>query len=88
MKVVSTLAMVAGLCAAGTAAAQSCQQSTNPSPSTGTTAAPADKATREEAKVEGKDADFLKQAAQNGHAEIEASKLARSKGVNCRRIPR
>jgi putative membrane protein len=92
MKVVTTtFAMIAGLCLAGAATAQpSGQQSTNPaSPSSGKTAtqaqskaAEADKAgTRREARVEGKDADFLKQAAQNGHAEIEASKLAQTKAT-------
>jgi putative membrane protein len=91
MKVISTLAMIAGLCVAGTAAAQSSgQQSTTPaSPSAGKTATPAqtkaeraDKAgMRQEARVEGKDAGFLKQAAQNGHAEIEASKLAQTKAT-------
>jgi putative membrane protein len=75
MKVVSTLAMLAGLCVAGPVAAQYGQQSTNPgSPSTAKTAAP-------EARVEGKDADFLKQAAQNGRAEVEASKLAQTKAT-------
>ena len=85
MKVVTTtFAMIAGLCLAGTAAAQTGQQTTNPgSPAAGRTAtqAPAERATRQEAKVEGKDADFLKQAAQNGHAEVEASKLAQTKAT-------
>ena len=85
MKVVTTtFAMIAGLCLAGTVAAQTGQQTTNPgSPSAGRTAtqAPAERATRQEAKVEGKDADFLKQAAQNGHAEVEASKLAQTKAT-------
>jgi putative membrane protein len=80
--------LIAGLCAAGMAVAQSGQQSTTPTrPSAGQTAPPPQARTqpagaeRQEAKVESKDADFLKQAAQNGHAEMEASKLAQTKAT-------
>jgi putative membrane protein len=86
---VSALALAAGLCLAGAVMAQSGQQSTQPqSPSSGeratttpqprTERAPADKAA---AKIAKADSDFLKQAAQNGHAELEASKMAQSKAT-------
>lgn len=86
---VSALALAAGLCLSGAVMAQSGQQSTQPqSPSSGeratttpqprTERAPADKAG---AKIAKADSDFLKQAAQNGHAELEASKMAQSKAT-------
>jgi putative membrane protein len=89
---ISALALAAGLCLTGAVIAQTGQQSTQPqSPSSGeratttpqsrTDRAPADKADKAGAKVAKADSDFLKQAAQNGHAELEASKLAQTKAT-------
>jgi putative membrane protein len=45
-------------------------------------AAPADKADKAGGKLSRADTAFLKQAAQNGHAEVESSKLAVTKAAN------
>jgi putative membrane protein len=87
---VQSIALAAGLALAGLAAAQSGQQppTQQQTPSTGERATPQQRADRSaadqggaSAKVAKADRDFMKQAAQNGHAEIEASKLAQAKAT-------
>jgi putative membrane protein len=84
------VALAASLCVAGAAAAQSGQQQPTPpqTPSTGEKAAPQQRVDRSAmdrgtaaATLAKADRDFMKQAAQNGHAEIEASKLAQTKAT-------
>jgi putative membrane protein len=84
--VTTTVAMIAAVCMAGAAAAQTSPSSTTTptTPSAGQTTLPPQARTgadREAARLDGKDESFLKQAAQNGHAEVEASKLAQTKAT-------
>ena len=65
---------LAALCATGLAAGQ-----TATTTATGTTAASGAMGQHADAKIARSDSAFLKQAAQNGNAEIEASKLAVAK---------
>lgn len=68
----SSVVLAALLMAGGMAHAQT----------TGTTTAPAGVAAPTAGKLARADAAFLKQAAQNGHAEVESSKVALTKAVN------
>lgn len=90
----SAVALAAGLSIASAAVAQSGQQTQPQNPSSGERATPQQRADRPAAeranadrsaagasKVAKADSDFLKQAAQNGHAEVEASKLAQTKAT-------
>lgn len=81
-------ALLAGLCLAAGAAAQTGQQPTTPtSPSTGaaqTRPAPATQPGtpgKAESAIAKADRDFMRQAAQNGLAEVQASKLAQEKAT-------
>lgn len=80
--------LIAGLCLAGGALAQGAQPTTPSTP-----AAPQAERDRgpmtgqpgagqKESTLSGDDRDFLRQAAQNGMAELEASKLAQQKATN------
>jgi len=73
----TVVAMLAGLGLAGSVLAQSGQTAT-------TERAPAktERTTDTQARLGSADAKFLKQAAQNGMAEVEASKLAQTKAVS------
>lgn len=71
------LAMVAGLGLAGSVFAQSGQTATIERAPTKT-----ERTTETKARLAAADVKFLKQAAQNGLAEVEASKLAQTKATN------
>jgi putative membrane protein len=80
----TVLAMLAGLGLAGSVLAQSGQAAPSPGQTATTERAPAKTERTTEAKVKlgAADVKFLKQAAQNGMAEVEAGKLAQTKATS------